>query len=277
MFRHTQAVRVRTLAVALSVAAAVGIALAGTAPASAATSDPDRTAAPIIAGTQVGVPGSTCTVGAVLTAKGFRSQVTAYQRATRWVVLAKRCAPLQAPVRLDGAAVGSVVWQSADSDVELAVIPPLACTRVRAAAGSCDPSVSTYTPRASGRVFTRVGGDPARAAVTGTGQPDADPFCTSGAASGVLCSWTATRVPTASRAGAQHLAAARTDAGVGIEPGDAGGPVISATNRLYGIISGSSTTGTTSTTSTTSTTVLLYTPVQQVLTELFRYRLAPAS
>jgi len=277
VFRHTQAVRVRTLAVALSVAAAVGIALAGTAPASAATSDPDRTAAPIIAGTQVGVPGSTCTVGAVLTAKGFRSQVTAYQRATRWVVLAKRCAPLQAPVRLDGAAVGSVVWQSADSDVELAVIPPLACTRVRAAAGSCDPSVSTYTPRASGRVFTRVDGDPARAAVTGTGQPDADPFCTSGAASGVLCSWTATRVPTASRAGAQHLAAARTDAGVGIEPGDAGGPVISATNRLYGIISGSSTTGTTSTTSTTSTTVLLYTPVQQVLTELFRYRLAPAS
>lgn len=274
MFRHTQAVRVRTLAVALSVAAAVGIALAGTAPASAATSDPDRTAAPIIAGTQVGVPGSTCTVGAVLTAKGFRSQVTAYQRATRWVVLAKRCAPLQAPVRLDGAAVGSVVWQSADSDVELAVIPPLACTRVRAAAGSCDPSVSTYTPRASGRVFTRVDGDPARAAVTGTGQPDADPFCTSGAASGVLCSWTATRVPTASRAGAQHLAAARTDAGMGIEPGDAGGPVISATNRLYGIISGSSTTGTTS---TTSTTVLLYTPVQQVLTELFRYRLAPAS
>jgi hypothetical protein len=274
VFRHTQAVRVRTLAVALSVAAAVGIALAGTAPASAATSDPDRTAAPIIAGTQVGVPGSTCTVGAVLTAKGFRSQVTAYQRATRWVVLAKRCAPLQAPVRLDGAAVGSVVWQSADSDVELAVIPPLACTRVRAAAGSCDPSVSTYTPRASGRVFTRVDGDPARAAVTGTGQPDADPFCTSGAASGVLCSWTATRVPTASRAGAQHLAAARTDAGVGIEPGDAGGPVISATNRLYGIISGSSTTGTTS---TTSTTVLLYTPVQQVLTELFRYRLAPAS
>jgi len=274
VFRHTQAVRVRTLAVALSVAAAVGIALAGTAPASAATSDPDRTAAPIIAGTQVGVPGSTCTVGAVLTAKGFRSQVTAYQRATRWVVLAKRCAPLQAPVRLDGAAVGSVVWQSADSDVELAVIPPLACTRVRAAAGSCDPSVSTYTPRASGRVFTRVDGDPARAAVTGTGQPDADPFCTSGAASGVLCSWTATRVPTASRAGAQHLAAARTDAGVGIEPGDAGGPVISATNRLYGIISGSSTTGTTS---TTSTTMLLYTPVQQVLTELFRYRLAPAS
>ena len=274
MFRHTQAVRVRTLAVALSVAAAVGIALAGTAPASAATSDPDRTAAPIIAGTQVGVPGSTCTVGAVLTAKGFRSQVTAYQRATRWVVLAKRCAPLQAPVRLDGAAVGSVVWQSADSDVELAVIPPLACTRVRAAAGSCDPSVSTYTPRASGRVFTRVDGDPAPAAVTGTGQPDADPFCTSGAASGVLCSWTATRVPTASRAGAQHLAAARTDAGGGIEPGDAGGPVISATNRLYGIISGGSTTGTTS---TTSTTVLLYTPVQQVLSELFRYRLAPAS
>ena len=277
MFRHTQAVRVRTLAVALSVAAAVGIALAGTAPASAATSDPDRTAAPIIAGTQVGVPGSTCTVGAVLTAKGFRSQVTAYQRATRWVVLAKRCAPLQAPVRLDGAAVGSVVWQSADSDVELAVIPPLACTRVRAAAGSCDPSVSTYTPRASGRVFTRVDGDPARAAVTGTGQPDADPFCTSGAASGVLCSWTATRVPTASRAGAQHLAAARTDAGVGIEPGDAGGPVISATNRLYGIVSGSSTRAATGATSTTGSTVLLYTPVQQVLTELFRYRLAPAS
>jgi hypothetical protein len=126
-------------------------------------------------------------------------------------------------------------------------------------------------------VFNRVDGGLTRAAVTGIGKPDADPFCTSGAASGLHCSWTATRVPAGSRPGVQHLAAARGGAGAGIEPGDAGGPVMSATNRLYGIVSGSSTRAATGTTSTTGSTVLLYTPVQQVLTELFRYRLAPAS
>ncbi|MDT0234667.1 trypsin-like serine protease [Curtobacterium sp. BRB10] len=271
MTRHAQAALVRTLAVAVPLAAVVGATLTWAPSASATTSDPDRVAAPIIAGTEVGVPGGTCTVGAVLAAKGFRSQLEQYQRATRWVVLAKHCAPLQAPVRLDGATVGSVVWQSAESDLELAVVPPLACTRARAATGSCDPSVAAWTPRASGRVFNRVDGGLTRAAVTGIGQPDADPFCTSGAASGLLCSWTATRVPTASRPGVQHLAAARAEAGAGIEPGDAGGPVISATNRLYGIISGSPTT------SASGSTVLLYTPVRQVRTELFRYRLAPAS
>ncbi|MBT1675709.1 trypsin-like serine protease [Curtobacterium aurantiacum] len=262
---------VRTLAVAVSLAAVVGATLAWVPSASATTSAPDRVAAPIIAGTEVGVPGGSCTVGAVLAAKGFRSQLEQYQRATRWVVLAKHCAPLQAPVQLDGATVGSVVWQSAESDLELAVVPPLACTRARAASGSCDPSVATFTPRASGRVFTRVDGVLARAAVTGTGRPDADPFCSSGAVSGVLCSWTPTGVPAGSGADSRHLAAARSTVGVGVAPGDAGGPVLSATNRLYGIISGSSTT------TATSTTVMLYTPVQQMLTELFRYRLAPAS
>jgi len=275
--RHAQPALARTLAVAVSLAAVVGAALTWAPSASATTSDPDRVAAPIIAGTEVGVPGGSCTVGAVLSAKGFRSQRKQYQRATRWVVLAKHCAPLQAPVQLDGATVGNVVWQSAESDLELAVVPPLACTRARAATGSCDQSVATWTPRASGRVFNRVDGGLARAAVTGIGKPDADPFCTSGAASGLLCSWTATRVPAASHPGVQHLAAARAGAGAGIEPGDAGGPVISATNRLYGIVSGSSTRAATGATSTTGSTVLLYTPVQQVLTELFRYRLAPAS
>ncbi|MBT1633085.1 S1 family peptidase [Curtobacterium flaccumfaciens] len=276
MTRHAHPALVRSLAVAVSLAAVVGATLTWAPSASATTSDPDRVAAPIIAGTEVGVPGGTCTVGAVLAAKGFRSQFTQYQRATRWVVLAKHCAPMQAPVQLGGATVGSVVWQSVESDLELAVVPPLACTRARAATGSCDPSVATWTPRASGRVFTRVGGVLARPAVTGIGQPDADPFCTSGASSGLLCSWTSTRVPAASRPGAQHLAAARADAGAGIEPGDAGGPVISTTNRLLGIISGS-TTGAAGATGSTGSTVLLYTPIRQVLTELFRYRLAPAS
>jgi len=275
--RHAQPALVRTLAVAVSLAAVARATLTWAPSASATTSDPDRVAAPIIAGTEVGVPGGTCTVGAVLAAKGFRSQLKQYQRATRWVVLAKHCAPLQAPVQLDGATVGHVVWQSAESDLELAVVPPLACTRARTATGSCDRSVATWTPRASGRVFNRVDGGLARAAVTGIGKPDADPFCTSGAASGLHCSWTATRVPAASRPGVQHLAAARGGTGAGIEPGDAGGPVISATNRLYGIVSGSSTRAATGTTSTTGSTVLLYTPAQQVLTELFRYRLAPAS
>lgn len=277
MTRHAQPALVRSLAVAVSLAAVVGATLTGAPSASATTNNPDRVAAPIIAGTEVGAPGGSCTVGAVLSAKGFRSQRKQYQRATRWVVLAKHCAPLQAPVQLDGATVGNVVWQSAESDLELAVVPPLACTRARAATGSCDQSVATWTPRASGRVFNRVDGGLARAAVTGIGKPDADPFCTSGAASGLLCSWTATRVPAASHPGVQHLAAARAGAGAGIEPGDAGGPVISATNRLYGIVSGSSTRAATGATSTTGSTVLLYTPVRQVLTELFRYRLAPAS
>ncbi|WP_412873017.1 hypothetical protein [Curtobacterium flaccumfaciens] len=276
MTSHAHPSLVRALAVAVSLAAVVGATLTWAPSASATTSDPDRVAAPIIAGTEVGVPGGTCTVGAALAAKGFRSQVTRYQRATRWVVLAKHCAPMQAPVQLDGTTVGSVVWQSAESDLELAVVPPLACTRTRAATGSCDPSVATWTPRASGRVFTRVDGVLARPALTGIGQPDADPFCTSGASSGLLCSWTSTRVPAASRPGAQHLAAARADAGAGIEPGDAGGPVISTTNRLLGIISGS-TTGAAGATGSTGSTVLLYTPARQVRTELFRYRLAPAS
>ena len=275
MTRHAQPALVRSLAVAVSLAAVVGAALTWAPSASAATSDSNRVAAPIIAGTEVGVPGGTCTVGAVLTAKGFRSQRKQYQRATRWVVLAKHCAPLQAPVQLDGATVGNVVWQSPESDLELAVVPPLACTRARAATGSCDQSVATWTPRASGRVFNRVDGGLARAAVTGIGKPDADPFCTSGAASGLLCSWTATRVPAGSHPSVQHLAAAR--AGAGIDPGDAGGPVISATNRLYGIISSSTTRAATGATSTTGSTVLLYTPARQVFTELFRYRLAPAS
>ncbi|MCS6546941.1 S1 family peptidase [Curtobacterium flaccumfaciens pv. flaccumfaciens] len=277
MTRHAQPALVRTLAVAVSLAAVVGATLTWAPSASATTSDPDRVAAPIIAGTEVGVPGGTCTVGAVLAAKGFRSQLKQYQRATRWVVLAKHCAPLQAPVQLAGATVGNVVWQSADSDLELAVVPPLACTRARTATGSCDRLVATWTPRASGRVFNRVDGGPVRAAVTGIGKPDADPFCTSGAVSGVLCAWTPTGVPAATPSGPRHLAAASTDSDVPIAAGDSGGPVVSSGNRLYGIISSSTTRAATGATSTTGSTVLLYTPARQILSELFRYRLAPAS
>ncbi|WP_416365253.1 trypsin-like serine protease [Rathayibacter sp. VKM Ac-2879] len=64
-----------------------------------------------------------------------------------------------------------------------------------------------------------------------------------------------------------HLVAADADESTNLDFGDSGGPVLSYSNQLLGIISGN----------LPHSTIMLYTPIDQVLTELFSYQLAPSS
>ena len=259
------------------IAAVSGMVAVSAAPASAVIivpRNPERGAEPIVAGTKVQVPGGSCTVGAVLSAKHLISRITQYQRASRWIVLAKHCADLHATVQVGSAAVGTVVWRSAASDIEIAFIKPRSNSRAlwcaahgSGAAGFCDPSALSYTPRAYGQVYSRVAGVISRAAVTGSGNPNGQRFCTSGWASGLQCVWNAVSIPPSASLSYQHLAAADADELTNLEPGDSGGPVLSYSNRLLGIISSRF----------TGTTVMLYTPMSQVLHELSSYQLAPAN
>ncbi|WP_348521239.1 trypsin-like serine protease [Curtobacterium flaccumfaciens] len=265
----------RRVRLAAAVAVIVGLtgALLASAPASADTipSNPDRIVEPVIAGTKVNVPFGSCTVGAVLVPKSIFSRITTYQRAVRWLVLAKHCAPMYATVSIGSSPLGNVVWRSATSDIELVRVSPRRdtsreiCYAHSNSPATCSPFVS-YTPRASGQVFARSAGRIARVPINGSADPDGR-FCTSGWASGVQCVWHGIAMPPNAQLAYQHLAAADADELTNLAPGDSGGPVVSYSNQLLGIISSNF----------TSTTIMLYTPIRQVLTELFSYELAPAS
>lgn len=246
------------------------VGVVGAAPASAVDVNPDRDALPIIAGTRIQAPGGYCTVGAVLVPKSIFSRITPYQRATRYIVTAKHCAPLYASIHMGRMAIGSVVWQSAASDIEMIRVSPqpdnnaLICAAHHSAPAFCSP-VQTYTPRARGQVFMLAAGHVTRQAVTGSGDPEGR-FCTSGYATGVKCNFHPASLPPGRSANYAHQVAGEADEHEAFAPGDSGGPVVDYGKKLLGIISGH----------TPNNFYMLYTPMSQVLHELFSYELAPA-
>ncbi|WOA52064.1 trypsin-like serine protease [Dickeya solani] len=188
-------------------------------------------------------------------------------------MLAKHCAPLYASIHMGINAVGSVVWQSAASDIELVRISPqpnpmaLYCATHRSAV-FCNP-FQTYTPRANNQVFMPRAGREARLPVTGWSNAPDGRFCTSGWVTGVRCVWQGiTLVPGMSRPAYEHIDAANSSEFDSLGNGDSGGPVVTYDRHLIGIISSGE---------RVNRSVLYYTPMQQVLHELYSYNLAPAN
>lgn len=193
---------------------------------------------PIQAGTQLNVPGGSCTAGAVLASTSLLSGLTTYLRSVRYVVTARHCASDGARVSVGTqGVVGSVIWHSNSADIEIVKIEPLARR-----GWQCDPSsvihrcaVSVYyTPRAIGNIFLRDQAGRYRSIpVRGTAIPGAEEnFCTSGAVTGVNCTWTAAELPVGHNS---FQAGARTWAD-NVSRGDSGGPVAGRDGQLYGII-----------------------------------------
>ncbi|WP_245623904.1 trypsin-like serine protease [Paraburkholderia nodosa] len=234
--------------------------------------NPDRAVLPVISGSKVSVPSGSCSVGAVLVPKSILHRLTPYQRATRWLVLAKHCAPMYATIHVGTVAIGTVVWQSAASDIELVRISPqptpmsLYCASHHSAA-VCNP-IQTYTPLAKNQVFMPRAGREARLAVTGWSDAPDEQYCTSGWRTGVRCVWQGMSVAAGVwRPSYEHINAAHTSELNSIDNGDSGGPVVTYDRHLIGIISSGEPDG---------RSIVYYTPMEQVLYELYSYSFAPA-
>ncbi|MEX3816439.1 trypsin-like serine protease [Paraburkholderia sp. BR13439] len=264
--------RVAPLAMAIATNLASSVATAQT-PDVVQPRNPDRAVLPVISGSKVSVPSGSCSVGAVLVPKSILHRLTPYQRATRWLVLAKHCAPMYATIQVGTVAIGNVVWQSAASDIELVRVSPkpnpmsLQCASSHHSAAFCSP-IQTYTPLANNQVFMPRAGQEARLAVTGWADAPYEQFCTSGWRTGVRCVWRGMSV----EAGVytpnyEHINAAHSSELLSIENGDSGGPVVTYERQLIGIISSGEPVG---------RSIVYYTPMQQVLYELYSYSLAPA-
>ncbi|WP_045737624.1 trypsin-like serine protease [Xanthomonas sp. MUS 060] len=237
--------------------------------------NPDRDVLPVIAGSKVLVDTGSCTVGAVLVPSNFLWRFTPYQNATRWIVLAKHCSVPFGTVSAGGQVLGDVVWQSAASDIELVRVSPApnpAYTWCQAHHNSgsaiCNPYLQ-YTPRASNQVFMLSGGRERRLAVTGSSAAPDGTFCTSGWRTGVRCVWQGTSPqPGTWRPNYDHLSAASGSEFGSLDGGDSGGPVVTYDRKLVGIISSSD---------DRTHSFLFYTPMAQVMQELYSYTLAPTT
>lgn len=264
----------RVAALAIAIIATLVSPIATAQPAVIQPRNPERALLPVISGSKVSVPNGSCTVGAVLVPRSIYYRLTPYQRATRWIVLAKHCAPLYASIHVGNTAIGAVVWQSAASDIELVRVSPLRrdltplwCSHHHSAP-ACISHLLSYTPLANNQVFMLRAGREERLAVNGFSNAPDDRFCTSGWRTGVRCVWQGISAePGRSRQRYQHVEAASSDEMNSVEPGDSGGPVVTYDRHLIGIISSND---------PETRSIIYYTPMQQVLHELYNYILAPA-
>ncbi|KOR49652.1 hypothetical protein ADT25_01355 [Xanthomonas oryzae] len=265
--------RVACLAMAIGTALACSTAMAQVVP----PRNPDRDFLPLISGSKVGVNTGSCTVGAVVVPRNIFYRLTPYQNATRWLVLAKHCSLLGGTVYVgdQNEFIGTVVWQSAASDLELVKVPPQPnpaytwCQAHRnSGAAICNPYLQ-YTPRASNQVFMLRGGREARLPVTGWSNAPDERFCTSGWRTGVRCVWQGMSLdPGIYRPNYDHINAASASESSSLDGGDSGGPVVTYDRHLVGIISSSNEGG---------RDILYYTSMAQVLQELHSYILASSN
>lgn len=261
------------LAIGIATILASSVATAQT-PGIVAPRNPDRAVLPVISGSKVSVPFGSCTVGAVLVPTSIFHRLTPYQRATRWIVLAKHCAPMYASIHVGTDAIGNVVWQSATSDIELVRVSPqqdqaavVYCSS-HSSAAFCNP-IQSYTPRANNQVFMPRAGREARLPVTGWSNAPDGQFCTSGWRTGVRCVWQGfSLTPGIWRPSYEHISSAHASELNSIDNGDSGGPVVTYDKHLIGIVSSGEPNG---------RSIVYYTPMQQVLHELYSYTLAPAN
>jgi len=232
-------------AVLALVAASVTAMAIGSGTAQAATR---RQQLPIVAGTELSFEGSWCTAGLVLQANGFLSNLTQYRVATRYVLTAGHCGDVGESVSVETDSeeivVGTVTWKSEVSDLALVEVPPGQTRRQQCSVGSSGEFctiVIDYYPRATGDVILNtpaadIGGGRQTRAVTGTGTPSTNEvFCTSGRTTDILCTW-----------GAVDFSAENQPAGTAwaetfasnVVAGDSGGPVVSRSGTVYGVIGG---------------------------------------
>ncbi|WP_372171700.1 hypothetical protein [Xanthomonas axonopodis] len=229
---------------------AVGV-LAFLASASALAIDQARLRQPVVGGTVLTMSlGNRCTAGLVLKQTGFLANLTPYRRAVRFVLTAGHCGDYNSTVSVDGADLGYVSWKSSVSDLELIRVEPVLHNYRHCEAPSTGihcTIVSTYEPRAVGKVLlsrailyrSRAGGLDTIAVNGHTPAPPTDRFCTSGMSTDVLCDWTDARIPANfPDPGLQGLHAATPDFGGLTGPGDSGGPVVSSSGVMHGIIKG---------------------------------------
>jgi hypothetical protein len=260
----------RLLTLVAAFAAVLALTAAGTAPANAIPGD--RFTLPVVAGSKIDSSNGTCTVGAVLIPRSWFLYLTPYQRATRYIVTAAHCGPLYSTVHVGAADIGTVDWISPHrTDIEMIRVSPqpdertLYCHAHHSSAAFCSP-IQTYTPRANSQVFMPSRGRVARQPILGTATPTGR-FCTSGFVSGVRCTYHPVSLPRGVQTRWRNVSAGETDEHDGFAGGDSGGPVVSYDHKLLGIVSGK----------TENNQYLLYTSIDQVLSELPAYVLAPAS
>lgn len=226
---------------------------------------------PIQAGTELHTPSHYCTAGAVLKSNSLMSELSAYLKEIRYVVIAGHCATEGTEVNVGPRnGIGKVVWVSSRADIELVKVEPISRPH-----WTCDPGSTLhhcgystyYTPRAIGNIFLFAPPGGIRSIpIRGTAVPGGgETFCTSGARSGVNCTWSTATLPVSGlygRAGATTWAH-------NVVSGDSGGPVAGTGGQLYGIISQGGIPG------GDTPDMMNYVPMATVFEELPGYVLAP--
>jgi hypothetical protein len=203
--------------------------------------EPGRQSLPVVGGTALQMRGGYCTAGFVVQADGFLRNLSAYRRATRYVVTSKHCGPVGTEVSVGGVSIGKVTWTSSISDLSLIEVLPSTTRTPHCSAPSTGISctfVLSYTPRAVGRVLLTSFQTRGQASVPVTGFRDgaaegASGFCTSGATTGVECLWSAQALGTGQVSYAGEHGAVTT--GTVLRPGDSGCPVVTLGGVLYGV------------------------------------------
>ncbi|AZZ56176.1 hypothetical protein C5E08_09895 [Rathayibacter iranicus] len=262
--------RVRRLFLALAaVSVCGGVISSGAVPANAVSEF--RMEVPLNAGTRIGLPRGNCTVGAVLASKSWYMQISARLKATRYVAAAGHCGNVGDDVSVGQVGtVGKVIWKARVADIMIARIDPLARNSYHCAGSStlhnCSP-MTTFTPRAIGNVFLYDHtGEYASVPVAGFGAPEPnETFCTSGAVSGVNCTWFLDPdVPLY-----QPLVLGASTKRKATLDGDSGGPVVSRGGQLYGFISKGGKSG------TRLVGFMTFVPISRLFEEQRGYELAP--
>lgn len=262
--------RFRRLFLALAaVSVAGGVISSGAVPANAVSEF--RMEVPINAGTRIETPRGNCTVGAVLSSKSWYMRISARLKATRYVATAGHCGNVgdDISVRQVGT-VGKVIWKARVADLSIARIDPHPRTTYHCTGDSrlhnCSP-ITTFTPRAIGNVFLYDHtGEYASVPVAGSGAPEPnEKFCTSGAVSGVNCTW----FLDPNEPLYEPLVVGASTKRKGILDGDSGGPVLSQGGQLYGFISRSGQSG------TRLVGFMTFVPISRLFEEQRGYELAP--
>lgn len=202
-------------------------------------------------------------MGAVLVPTSIFHRLTPYQRATRWIVLAKHCAPMYASIHVGTASIGNVVWQSATRTLSLCGYRPSrtklrCCTAHPTAAQPFAILSSPIPPREQSGLHAarRAGGasccsrlvERARWAVLHKRLAHRRPMRVARLLSNA---WNLeTELWRINTAHASELHS--------IDNGDSGGPVVTYDRHLIGIISSGEPGG---------RSIVYYTPMQQVLHE----------
>lgn len=233
--------------------------------------DDVRFDSPLAAGAFISTSaGANCTVGAVLKRTSPGASVSSSAAATRYLVLAKHCAPkMGETITFNFLPVGTVTWVSATDDVELVEVPP-EVTRPDNCSGAhgCFQG-SIIAPRAVGRVVISTRGGERAVPMRAPAVPGADErFCTSGAISHMNCNWMAQSDRPANWGDSTGVIARSTN-GQGLKRGDSGGPVIGEQGQLYGIIQRAGT--------GTFDNLMQYLPIDELFAQTGRaYEIAPS-